>query len=388
MKILISGASVAGPALAYWLRRYGFQPTVVERAPAPRPGGYAVDFRGASMDALSRMGILDEVRRAATDMGDMEYVNERGKRIATTPPVVFSGELEVLRGDLVNILYNRTREDVEYIFDDTITSIAEDGHGVKVTFQNAAPRAFDLVIGADGLHSKVRELMFGGEERFIKHLGLYASVFTAGNHLGLDHKGRFYNSPGRTAGMYPARNNTEAKAMFYFASDQLDYGRRDTGRQKQLLRQAFADEGWEIPRLLNEMDRAGDFFFDSVSQIHMDHFTSGRTALVGDAGYCASPMSGMGTSLALVGAYVLAGELKAANGDHRIAFPRYEQEMRPFIESCWKQAEDGQAFFVPRTNRMIKLRNLSYRMLRYPPMRGIFTKMALKAANIIKLKDY
>jgi 2-polyprenyl-6-methoxyphenol hydroxylase-like FAD-dependent oxidoreductase len=386
--ILISGASVAGPALAYWLRRYGFTPTVIERAPAPRPGGYAVDFRGASMDALKRMGILDEVRRAATNMGDMDYVNSAGKRVASTPPVVFSGELEILRGDLVEIIYERTREHVEYIFDDTITSLTEDAQGVKVTFEKAAPRTFDLIIGADGLHSTVRSLAFGDESGFIEHLGIYISVFTTANHLGLSYKGRFYNAPGRTAGMYPARGNTEAKAMFYFTSEQLSYDRRDTAGQQRLLQGAFAGEGWEVPRLLAELPKAPDFYFDSASQIHMEHFTNGRTALVGDAGYCASPLSGMGTSLALVGAYVLAGELAKAGGDHKAAFPQYENEMREYIKTCKKQALDGQGFLVPRTDRMIKLRNLSYRMLRYPPMRGIFTKMALKAANVIKLKDY
>jgi 2-polyprenyl-6-methoxyphenol hydroxylase-like FAD-dependent oxidoreductase len=385
--ILISGASVAGPALAFWLRRHGFNPTVVERAPAPRPGGYAVDFRGASMEVLRRMDILDDVRKAATDTGDMVYVDSAGKRVGSTPPVVFSGELEVLRGDLVAILHERTRHDVEYVFDDSITGITQDEDAVKVTFQRSAPRSFDLVIGADGLHSNVRSLVFGEEAQFLHHLGLYVSVFTARNHLGLDRTGRFHNTPGKTAGMYAARANTEAKAMFYFRSEQLDYDRRDVRYQQELLADAFAGEGWEVPRLLEAMSTAPDFYFDSVSQIHMDHFTSGRVALVGDAGYCASPMSGMGTSLALVGAYVLAGEL-AAGGEHSAAFARYEEEMRAYIKSCQKQAVDGGAWLVPRSNTMIKLRNLNYRMLRYPPMRGIFTRMALKAANVIRLKDY
>jgi 2-polyprenyl-6-methoxyphenol hydroxylase-like FAD-dependent oxidoreductase len=386
--VLISGASVAGPALAYWLRRYGFNPTVVERAPAPRDGGYAVDFRGASLEVLDRMGILDEVRQRATNMGDMEYVNSAGKRVGSTPPVVFSGELEVLRGDLVAILYEHTRHDVEYIFDDSITGITQDENGVKVTFERTGSQTFDLVIGADGLHSNVRSLVFGDESQFIRDLGLYVSVFTAANHLGLNHKGRFYNAPGKLAGMYPARDNSEAKAMFYFTSEQLDYGRRDTARQQQLLADAFAGEGWEVPQLLKAMRQAPDFYFDSISQIQMDHFTNGRTALVGDAGYCASPMSGMGTSLALVGAYVLAAELAAAGGEYPNAFGQYENEMWAYIATCQKQATDSQMWFVPGSKAMIRFRNWNYRMLRYKPMSGIFTKMALKAANVIKLKDY
>jgi 2-polyprenyl-6-methoxyphenol hydroxylase-like FAD-dependent oxidoreductase len=385
--ILISGASVAGPALAYWLRQYGFRPTVVERAPAPRDGGYAVDFRGVSLETLRRMGILEEVQRHATQMGDMDYVNENGKKVGSTPPVVFSGELEILRGDLVKILYERTRHDVEYLFDDSITGITQDADGVNVTFLNSPPRRFDLVVGADGVHSNVRSLAFGAEEQYAHNLGLYVSVGTVPNHLNLDRKGRFFNTPGRLAGMYPARGNTEAKAMFYFKSEQLDYGRRDVTRQKDLLTEAFAGAGWEVPTLVDAIRRAPDFYFDSITQIKMEHFTNGRVALVGDAGYCASPMSGMGTSLALVGAYVLAGELASA-ADHQAAFLGYEQEMRVYIESCQEQAEAGKVWLVPGSAGMIRFRNWNYKMLRYPPFNKIFDRMALKAANVIKLKDY
>ncbi|MFD1051412.1 FAD-dependent monooxygenase, partial [Kibdelosporangium lantanae] len=212
---------------------------------------YAVDFRGASLEALRRMGILEEVQRHATRMGDMDYVNEKGRKVGSTPPVVFSGELEILRGDLVKILYERTRHDVEYIFDDSITGITQDANGVNVTFLNSPARRFDLVVGADGVHSNVRSLAFGAEEQYAHNLGLYVSVGTVPNHLGLDRKGRFFNTPGRLAGMYPARGNTEAKAMFYFKSEQLDYGRRDVTRQKDLLTEAFAGAGWEVPTLVD-----------------------------------------------------------------------------------------------------------------------------------------
>ncbi|TCO65095.1 FAD-dependent monooxygenase [Actinocrispum wychmicini] len=385
--ILISGASVAGPALAFWLRRYGFNPTVVERAPAPREGGYAVDFRGAALEALARMGILDEVKQYATQMGDMDYVNSAGKRVGSTPPVVFSGELEVLRGDLVKVLYERTRHDVEYIFNDSITSITQSGHGAAVTFERGAPREFDLVIGADGVHSNVRSLVFGAEEKFAHHLGMYVSVSTVANYLGLEYRGRCHNTPGRMAGMYPARGNTEAKALMFFTADELDYGRRDTARQRELLNTAFAGEGWEVPRILDEIRRSPDFYFDSITQIKMEHFTHGRVALLGDAGYCASPLSGMGTSLALVGAYVLAGELASAV-DHQTAFARYEDEMRGYIKACHAQAAGAGMWLVPGSNAMIRFRNWNYRLLRLKPFSGFFTKVALKAANTIRLKDY
>ncbi|MET1071472.1 MAG: FAD-dependent monooxygenase [Umezawaea sp.] len=387
-RILISGASVAGPALAFWLHRYGFEATVVERAPAPRGGGYAVDFRGASLEVLRRMGVLDEVRAHATGMGDMRYVDAAGKQVASLPSVAFSGELEVLRGDLVDVLHRHTASGVEYLFDDSITGIAEDDDGVHVTFDRAAPRTFDLVVGADGLHSNVRGLVFGPEHEFVHDLGFYASVFTTANHLGLDHTGTFHNSPGRIAGLCSARHNTEAKAMFYFAADPIAHDRRDVGRQQAIVAEAFAGQGWEVPRLLAAMADAPDFYFDSVSQVRMDSFTRGRVALLGDAGYCASPLSGMGTSLALVGAYVLAGELAAAGGDHRVAFPEYERQLRDFALLCQKQAVDSAKWFVPRTRAGLWLRNLNYRMMTVLPTGGLVAKMALKVANAIVLKDY
>jgi 2-polyprenyl-6-methoxyphenol hydroxylase-like FAD-dependent oxidoreductase len=388
LNVLISGASVAGPALAYWLKRYGCTPTVVERAPAVRPGGYAVDFRGAALEALVRMGLLEKVCAHATNMGDITYVGEGGRRVARVPSVALSGELEILRGDLVDILYAHTRDDVEYLFDDSIASIVDGPDGARVTFEKAPPRTFDLVIGADGLHSNVRRLVFGEESAYSHDLGLYASVFTTPNHLGLDHTGQFYNVPGKVAGMYSARHNTEAKALLYWASEPLDYDRRDVEQQQKLLRDAYAGVGWEVPRILEGLAAAPDFYFDSVTQIKMPQVHKGRVTLVGDAGYCASPLSGMGTSLALVGAYVLAGELRAAGGDHRVAFARYEEELRPYIEACHKQGTGGVTWFVPKTKAWLRFRNLNLRLMALLPGDGIAAKIALKAANAIKLKQY
>lgn len=388
LKVLISGASVAGPALAYWLARYGCTPTVVERAPAPRPGGYAVDFRGAALDALERMGLLEQVKNKATNMGDITYFTGKGRKVAKVPSVALSGELEILRGDLVEILYEHTRRDVEYLFDDSITGINQDESGVAVTFERAAPRRFDLVIGADGLHSTVRRLAFGEESAFSHDLGLYASVFTTANHLGLDHTGHFYNVPDKVAGMYSARDNTEAKVLLYFGSEPLEYDRRDAEQQKKLVADAYTGVGWEVPELLSGIWDAPDFFFDPVRQIKMDRHFTGRVALVGDAGYCASPLSGMGTSLALVGAYVLAGELAAADGDHTTAFARYDEELRPYIAACHKQGTDGRTWFVPKSPAWLRFRNLNLKLMSLVPGDGIAAKLALKAANAIKLRDY
>jgi 2-polyprenyl-6-methoxyphenol hydroxylase-like FAD-dependent oxidoreductase len=386
--VLISGASVAGPALAFWLERYGYAVTVVERAPAPRPGGYAVDFRGASLKVLERMGLLAEVEARATHMGDMTYVNKANRTIATSPAGAISGELEILRGDLVDILYDATRTRVEYVFDDSISSVRQDATGVDVTFERGAARRFDLVVGADGLHSNVRALAFGAEKDFVHHLGYYASVATVDNHLGLDHTGRLINSPGKTAGLYSARGNTEAKALFYFASQPLEYDRRDVAVQKQIVTKTFDGEGWEVPTLLAGMRRAPDFYFDSVSQIKLDSYSTGRIALVGDAGYCASPLSGMGTSLGVVGAYVLAGELHAAAGDHVRAFGEYDAVMREFVEACQKQGVDGAKWFIPRSRWFAAFRNLNFRLLPYLPWRKVIEELPLKVGNKVDLRDY
>jgi 2-polyprenyl-6-methoxyphenol hydroxylase-like FAD-dependent oxidoreductase len=392
--ILISGASIAGLALAYWLRQYGFNPTVVEQAPAPREGGYAVDLRGAAREAAERMGIMADVRRAHVGTRGLSYVNGANKPVASMSSDLLGdsggaiAEIEILRGDLIRILYAAAGDDVEYIFEDSISSISQGEEGVGVTFQRGEPRHFDLMVGADGLHSNVRALAFGDELEFVRDLGAHVSIFTTPNHLDLDGWELMYSTPGRTAAMYPARHNTEAKAMFFFASDPFPYDRHDIGGQKRILAEAFAGGGWEVPRLLEAMWGASDFYFDTVSQVHMDRWSSGQAVLVGDAAYCPSPMAGVGTSLALVGAYVLAGELKAAGGDHRRAFVRYEEEMREYVEQGQKLAKGNATGLIPRSRLQIRIRNQVIRMLPYLPWRGLIAGGVQKAANAITLKDY
>ncbi len=318
--ILISGASIAGPALAFWLNRYGFKVTVVEKAPGIRPGGYAIDFRGAAMKVLERMDLLQEIRRFETRSGRISVVNEHNKETARMPDGFTSGELEILRGDLANVLYEASRRDeasgldTEYIFNDSITGMVEDEAGVMVSFSRGEPRRFDLVVGADGLHSNVRSLAFGDESKFIHHLGIYFAIFTIPNFMNLkDMAGLYYGTLGKRVGIFSARQDTEARASFYFASPEIDYDWRDVAEQKRMVRSLFLGERWQAPQLLALMDSATDFYFDSVGQIKMDRWSRGRVTLLGDAAWCASPMAGMGTSLAVVGAYILAGELREAD---------------------------------------------------------------------------
>jgi len=393
--VLISGASVAGPALACWLRRYGFAPTVVERAPELRPGGYKVDLRGVSVEVARRMGILDAVRARSTDIRGGQWLNAKGKAVATLGPDLIGfrdpGDLEIMRGDLAQIL-SEAAQDVEYVFGDSITGMEEGPDGVRVSFENGTPRTFDLVVGADGLHSGVRALTFGPEERFSHGMGLSVAVFTVPNHLGLDRWELALSDAGHVANLYSVRKAADAKALFFFPTPAQGVDRRDVGAQQQAVREAFAGYGWEVPRLMAEMESSPDFYFDSLAQITMPAWSAGRTALVGDAAYCPSPASGQGTGMALVGAYVLAGELAAAGGDHRAAFAAYEREMRTYVDLNQKLGRDVAKQLVPATPARARLQSLMMRSMRFMPGKGLVLEKIMQpireASNGIELKTY
>jgi 2-polyprenyl-6-methoxyphenol hydroxylase-like FAD-dependent oxidoreductase len=390
--ILISGASIAGHALAYWLRQYGFNPTLVEVASAPREGGYAVDFRGQEHIAiLERMGILDKVRQASTNMGGMSFVDKNNKRLASLPSDLVTGDIEILRNDLVRILHDISQPEIEFMFDDSISSIKHNDAEVHVTFKRGKTRTFDLLVGADGLHSNVRALAFGDESRFSHYLGYHIAFFTTDNHLNLDYEGVFYNTPGKVAGMYSARRNTEAKSVFIFQSPALDFDFRDREQQQRIISDTYANEEWEIPRLLESMKKSTDFYFDSITQIHMNQWSDGRIALLGDAAYCASPLSGLGTGLAMVGAYILAGELAAAKGDYRVAFTRYEEQMRDYAAQCQKHAEGVGEWFVPMNMEDILTRNQDLQNAATANNENPDSEIAnssRQAARSITIKDY
>ncbi|MFI6814186.1 FAD-dependent monooxygenase [Nonomuraea sp. NPDC050328] len=388
MDILISGASIAGTTTAYWLRRYGHTVTVVERAPAIRPGGYKVDIRGAALDVIRRMGLLDQVRAHSTDMRHATHYNRAGKPVAVMDAAIFGGregeDEEIMRGDLNRLLFDLTRDEVEYVFDDTITAIADDG---TVTFENSAPRVFDVVVGADGVHSTTRRLAFGDESRFAREMGHYVAICSVPNHLGLDREEACHVAPGRTAMVYSTRAATDAKALFLWSSPALDHDRHDVAAQKRLLAEAMSGLGWEVPALLEHVERAEDFYFDSLTRIHLDTWSAGRVVLVGDAAYCASPASGQGTSLALVGAYVLAGELARGDG-----FAGYEREMRAFAEANQKLADTNLKGMVMSSAVAIWISMKVLSLVPRLPMRDAMVERIAgpirEAANGIELKSY
>ncbi|MEV8453801.1 FAD-dependent monooxygenase [Streptomyces sp. NPDC052095] len=386
--ILICGAGIAGPALAYWLRKGGFEVTIVERAPEPRPGGQTVDLRGAGRTVIERMGLMDRARAQSVDQHGIALVDASGRTTARVPADSFGGEgivseIEILRGDLARLLYEATLPDTEYLFDDTVTGIDQDADGATVTFEKAAPRRFGLVVGADGPHSVVRALAFGPEREFVQPLGLYTAWFTATDDLELDGWYLMHNAPGGlVASARPGRLPGEIKAGLSFRSAPITYDRRDIAAQKELVARRFDGVGWETPRLLRAMRTAPDFFLDSMGQVRLDRWSRGRVALLGDAGYCATPLTGLGTSLALVGAYVLAGELAAAGGDHRTALLRYDEVMRPYVTQAQELPPGGASGFAPSGRLGIRLRDLSMRWMTRWPMRNLLAAQFAKAGDI------
>src|SRR5215831_2515930 len=336
MNILISGAGPAGITAAYWLRRYGFTPTIVEWAPSLVVGGYKIDVRGAALQVLRQMGVHDAVVAAHTDMQGAVLVDKEGNVVKRMSGDDFGhrvgGDVEIVRGTLCQILRDHLG-DVELLFGDTVRGITQSANGTEVQFAKNGVRAFDCVIGADGLHSNVRRIAFGEEPRFLRDLGLYLCVYSVPNYLKLDRMEIQYSELGRIAAVWSSRGDANLKACFGFAAPSLQIDLHDRLQQQQALITVYEGIGWEVPRLLEMMPTALDWYFDKAAQIGMPRWSQGRVVLVGDAGYCASPMSGQGTSIALIGAYVLAGELAAASGNHQRAFAEFESLMRPFVEA-------------------------------------------------------
>ncbi|MEU4344974.1 FAD-dependent monooxygenase [Nocardia sp. NPDC023852] len=337
-RVLVAGASIAGPALAHWLHRRGAEVTVVERAPELRPGGQAVDARGVTKEVIRRMGLDKAVRAACTETAGAHTVDADGNvleifRADDDGGDGYIAEIEILRGDLSRVLHDDTRDGVEYIFGDRIAELTQDADGVDVTFEGGDRRRFDLVVGADGLHSALRAMVFGPRERFVRHLGHVLAFYSVPNEFGLDRWLIDYHESGRSAGLRPIQDATRAMAMFSFPSGDFDVDYRDVEAQKRLLRERMAGMGWLTPHILAHLDDTPDFYLDQVAQVVMDRWSNGRVGLLGDAAFSSSPMSGQGTGLALVGAYLLAGELAAAGWDPQAGFAGYERRMRSFVEA-------------------------------------------------------
>jgi 2-polyprenyl-6-methoxyphenol hydroxylase-like FAD-dependent oxidoreductase len=391
-RVLISGASVAGPVLAYWLHRFGFLPTVIERVAELRVGGggHAVDLFGPVVELMDWMGVLPEVEQARTQTEVITLVRPRARTVEVPAEMLSEGvserHIEIMRGDLAKILYEAARGQVEYIFDDSIAAVRDDGSQVEVTLENGGRRTFDLLVGADGLHSITRRLVFGPEESFLRFLGGYLAVFTVPNFLHLEHRMVGFSVPGRTAGLYPVGDQSQARVVLLWRTPRMhDYDRHDRDAQRRLLRNLYGDLGWEVPRLLAELDQAEDLYLDSISQVVMDTWTSGRVALVGDAGYSPGAAVGGGTSLAIIGDYVLASELVRAGGDHVRGFAAYQRALEPVVRNSRMIGPTAIKLIIPQSRRQIWLTAQAMRVLPHlrAPLRRRLTGFGGSAAAML-----
>ena len=368
--VLISGAGVGGPTLAYWLKAAGFEPTIIEHAPTLRRGGYVIDFWGLGYDIAERMGLIEEINRVGYHIRDMRIVDAKGKRISGFGTSVF---LELTGGRYVTIgrsvlsqlLLEKISRDVEAIFGDEIIEIDDRQTHVRVRLKSGVERQFDLIVGADGLHSGVRRLVFGPQDRFERRLGYVVAAFEApGYRPRNEDVYTMYNEPGRMVGRVSLRDD-KTLFLFVFAED-ADTPIHDLPAQRRLVRNKFGNSRWECRSILDALDDAPEVYFDRVSQIRMEHWFCGRVALVGDAAYCVSLLAGQGSALAMTGAYILAGELVKAAGQHDVAFATYEKLLRGFVEKKQVGAERFASAFAPKTLLGLFFRNQVIRAAAIP----------------------
>jgi 2-polyprenyl-6-methoxyphenol hydroxylase-like FAD-dependent oxidoreductase len=390
--ILISGAGIAGPTLAYWLLRQGITPTLVEKASRPRTGGYVIDFWGLGYEVASKMGLLPLLDREGYDVQELRLVDGDGRRVGGFDAEVFRSltggrYLSMARSELARLLYDQIADRCEVMFGDSVAGIDDDGAGVDVAFQHAPERRFDAVIGADGLHSEVRRLAFGSEAEFEKYLGYTVAAFQAEGYRPRDELVYVsYAIPGRQVARFAMRND-RTMFLFVFAADvPPDVDAHDVPAQKTLLQATFRDAGWECPQILAALDATDDLYFDRVSQIHMPSWSKGRVALVGDAGFCPSLLAGQGSALAMGAAYVLAGEMGRTRAGPQAAFQSYDALLRPLIAAKQDAARQFASGFAPKTRWGVILRNQVTKAFRIP----LVARMAMGSSLIdrIAVPDY
>ncbi len=390
MRILISGASISGPVLAYWLTRHGFDVTIVERASQLRKtGGHAVDLFRPAMEISAKMGVLPQIEALATGTNELTMYREGVQRPAHIDLTKVFGassdrHVEIMRDDLSEAYYLAGRDDVEYLFGDSITSVSPDG---DVTFEHNKPRTFDVVIGADGLHSNVRRLVFGDDAGRTRFLGGYLAVESVPKSLARNGEMAVHMGAGRMAGIYTAQPLDDARALFMFRSkEELQHDYRDVLRQKELLRTTFAGMDPAVDGWLAELDHAPTFYFDSIIQLELDTWSRGRVALVGDAGYCPGPAVGGSTSIAVLGAYVLAGELAEAKGDYTRAFPAYERAMADAVRRSRTFARAAAKTIVPGSRAGVWALTRAARLISVLPA-GLSRAIAKMNSNGARLYD-
>ncbi len=361
--VLVSGAGIAGCCLAWWLDRYGFEVTLVEHAASPRDGGYVIDFWGLGFEVAERMGVLDKLRPHDLDIHQFLIVDGKGRRVSGIDQSALGkltgGRIMSLpRATLAKTLFDAAKERVDVRFGDSIKQMTDSSAGVDVQFRKGEPAHFDLVIGADGLHSAVRSLMFGQETQFETFLGYNVAAFsTTGYPHRSPHAYVTYGEPGRQIWRITRDVDTTVFLLVFASAEPVTISARDMAGQKQMLARRYAGGGWETGEVLAALEGATDLYFDRVSQISMPHWHKGHVALAGDACACPSLLAGEGSAMAMAEAYTLAGELHAAGGDHLQAFRRYEERLHPYADRKQRAARGFASSFVPKTMAGLWLRN-------------------------------
>ena len=394
MRVLISGAGVAGPTLAYWLLRHGFTPTLVECAPRLRTGGYVIDFWGAGFDIANRMGLLPALRPYAYQVREIREVDRSGRTAASLPARAFfkmtQGRfLSIARGDLAACIYACLDGKIETLFGDRVVRLEQSGSGVEVGFAARPARHFDLVIGCDGLHSGIRQMVFGDEQQFEKYLGFKVAAFEARGYAPRDELVYLtHTAVGRLIGRF-ALNDDRTMFLFTFRDDDPSLP-ATLEEQKALLRDQFRPMGWETPQIFDALDRTSDLYFDRASQIHMgpapDSWSRGRVALLGDAAFAVSLLAGQGTALSMIAAYILAGELRRAGGDYTRAFTAYQARFGPFVLGKQKAVPRLAGFFAPRSRLELFVRNRAMSLMHLPWIAAL--AMNRDIADRIELPEY
>lgn len=372
-RVLISGAGIAGPSLAYWLLRLGYEVTIVERAPAFRTGGYMVDFWGVGYDVAVRMGLEDRLRRDGYLIDEVRIVNAHGRRVSGFDASAFRAAASegrftsILRGDLAAMIYDLVADEVTAIFGDSIVSLEPRGDHVQVAFAGGAAGEYDIVVGADGLHSNVRHLAFGSRPEDELFLGYYVAAFTSDRYPHRD-EGVYmsFAAPGMQIARYALRGGRSAFFLIFAQDEPLPIGAHDEAAQRAILRQRFSGTGWESDEILRAMDDAPDLYFDAVAQARVPQWSRDRVVLLGDAAYCPSLLAGQGSAFAIAGAYILAASLQETHGDCSRAFARYEQRFKPFVAAKQQAAVSFAKWFAPRTRLGLWTRNLVTRAMALP----------------------
>lgn len=367
MKILIVGAGIAGLTLALCLERHGHEPIVVEKSSALRDGGYMIDFFGPGFDAAEKLGLRPELEAMHFDLQRMTYLYPSGKPKFSVPLAALRALydnriLNFLRGDLERLLYSKAEDRVEIRFGSAFDRFEQDSQTVRAWFADGQSETFDLLVGCDGVHSRVRGLAFGREENFARFVGYYAAAFILDRPLETAvPTDAFYTLglPGRQVSVYPIRDNRVATLFLHKADRHLADFSSEAIRSE--LRTVYSGIGWIIPELLDRWDEAREVYFDQTEQIELPRWSDGRVVLAGDSCQSVSLLAGQGASMALAGAYVLADELAAGKGDLPSTLARYEAKLKPTILAKQKGGRDFARWFVPDSDFRMALRDLGMR---------------------------